>query len=396
MIFVSYSHKDQKIFQEFKTMLAPAAQGGLLEVWDDQKIRPGEKWEEKIRDALSAAEIAVLLVSQHFLASHFITQNELLPILNAARGRGIVVFWIYVSSCLFEKTEIKSYQAAYDVSRPLDLMKRAERQAALSEICFKLIDTQSRISYEKATKTNLAVAAPLPQDNREAHLECCLLISEALESADATRFGGPTTVIHRRLDLAQQWLEKGIKLLPDCRNRLPEPLAAALGQAKQTLLRLVSHAERVLPEPGGIREPREDQYYLDAQDSTRHLMKRVQEELQGEAEFTKLKNSNRKWAILGFRDQADYEDYLFPSLKRLAKSTDPMQRDLFERLLRVPEFTPRQLAQEGYRRDLVMDSLNALLTEKWAEWTGTTIGDDASGRVTEVGKRLLKQFLEKN
>jgi hypothetical protein len=37
-IFVSYSHKDTRLFEEFKTMLAPAIRSGLVDLWDDQKI----------------------------------------------------------------------------------------------------------------------------------------------------------------------------------------------------------------------------------------------------------------------------------------------------------------------------------------------------------------------
>jgi hypothetical protein len=37
-IFVSYSHKDKRLFQEFKTMMAPAIQQELVDLWDDQRI----------------------------------------------------------------------------------------------------------------------------------------------------------------------------------------------------------------------------------------------------------------------------------------------------------------------------------------------------------------------
>jgi hypothetical protein len=138
-IFVSYSHKDARLVEEFQTMLAPALQKGLVDLWVDTKIPPGAKWQEEIEKGLASAKIAVLLVSQNFLASRFITENELPPLLSAAQKDGVIIFWIYLSSCLYEQTEVASYQAAHDVSRPLDRLPKAQRQAVLSETCAKLI-----------------------------------------------------------------------------------------------------------------------------------------------------------------------------------------------------------------------------------------------------------------
>ena len=149
-IFVSYSHKDMRLFEEFKTMLAPAMQRGLVDLWDDQKIPPGAMWKKEIQNALASASVAVLLVSQNFLASHFIEENELPPLLEASREEGVIVFWIYLSSCLFEQTEIVSYQAAHDISRPLDRLSKSQRQAILSQTCAKLIQaaTSTALSLE--------------------------------------------------------------------------------------------------------------------------------------------------------------------------------------------------------------------------------------------------------
>jgi hypothetical protein len=143
-IFVSYSHKDARLFEEFKTMLAPAIQRGIVDMWDDQKIPPGANWKAEIQKALASASIAVLLVSQNFLASHFIADKELPPLLKAAREEGVIIFWICLSSCLFEQTEIASYQAAHDISRPLDGLQKAQRQAVLSQTCAKLIQAAGR------------------------------------------------------------------------------------------------------------------------------------------------------------------------------------------------------------------------------------------------------------
>jgi len=138
-IFVSYSHKDSKLLEEFKTMLAPVIRNGLVNLWDDTKIQVGANWKNDIQEALAATRIAVLLVSQNFLASSFIANDELPPLLKAAKEEGATIFWICLSSCLWQETEIGSYQAAHDISRPLDRLTKSQRQAVLSNICAKLV-----------------------------------------------------------------------------------------------------------------------------------------------------------------------------------------------------------------------------------------------------------------
>jgi hypothetical protein len=138
-VFVSYSHKDKKLFGEFNTMLAPAIRKGIVDIWDDTQIVPGARWKEEIESALRSARVAVLLVSPDFLASEFIAKQELPPLLKAAQLQGLTIFWFYLSSCLYEQTEIAGYQAAHDISKPLDALSKSRRQAVLSESCAKLI-----------------------------------------------------------------------------------------------------------------------------------------------------------------------------------------------------------------------------------------------------------------
>jgi TIR domain len=133
-VFVSYSHSDKKWLTELQTMLKPLVHNNAIDLWDDTKIQPGAIWKHEIEKALASSKVAVLLVSANFLASDFITKNELPPLLSAARGKGPTIFWIYISSCLYKQTEIAKYQAAHDVSRPLDRMTKANRQAVLSEV----------------------------------------------------------------------------------------------------------------------------------------------------------------------------------------------------------------------------------------------------------------------
>lgn len=77
-VFVSYSHKDSAHLERLRVHLKPLEKLGVVDVWDDTKIKVGNDWKKEIDAALHQAAIAVLIVSADFLASDFIVDNELL------------------------------------------------------------------------------------------------------------------------------------------------------------------------------------------------------------------------------------------------------------------------------------------------------------------------------
>ena len=133
-IFISYSHKDNRQVEELKIMLKGKFQDESILLWDDSRIRPGEKWEEEINKGLSSARVVVLLVTNNFLASEFIMKKELPHIITREKEGVTKVTWIYWGHCNYEGTELEKYQALNELSRPLSILGKAEREGRLSEI----------------------------------------------------------------------------------------------------------------------------------------------------------------------------------------------------------------------------------------------------------------------
>lgn len=139
LVFISYSHKDSSMLTELQKMLHPMIRQDLLEVWSDQRIRPGELWKEEIERALVAAKVAVLLVSHDFLFSDFIGMNELPPLLVRAKDKGVTIVWVAVGESMVKNTDIFQYQCANDPSKPLEDLRKPQRNKALREIAEQII-----------------------------------------------------------------------------------------------------------------------------------------------------------------------------------------------------------------------------------------------------------------
>jgi hypothetical protein len=137
-VFISYSHCDQSWIVEIKKFLTVLEQEGLIKLWDDSLIKAGDRWREAIDAALDSARAAVLLVSQDFLVSKFVTECELPKLLARAHRNGVKIFWIPVSPSTVADTHswITDYQSPVPnaMTSSLEQLGETERKRVLVEM----------------------------------------------------------------------------------------------------------------------------------------------------------------------------------------------------------------------------------------------------------------------
>jgi len=127
-IFISYSHNDQEYLDRILVHLKRIENDGI-DTWSDLRLRPGDQWRKEIALALERASVAILLVSADFLASDFITENELPPLLRKAAEQGTRIIPVIVKACGFERDKnLNQFQALNNPNETVARMTEGKRE----------------------------------------------------------------------------------------------------------------------------------------------------------------------------------------------------------------------------------------------------------------------------
>lgn len=139
-VFISYAHEDEAYITELKPFLRVLERDYNIAYWYDRKIQSGENWDEAIRKHMSRAKIALLLVSQNFIASDFIHNEELPELTKAAKEDGALLLWLPISHCTWELTSVADFQSAVDTnpSHPLSEMTKAEKDLLYKKLSLEI------------------------------------------------------------------------------------------------------------------------------------------------------------------------------------------------------------------------------------------------------------------
>lgn len=140
-VFISYAHEDDVFYQKLRLALTQLDNDFPGALWSDKEIEAGEDWHRKIQSAIVSSPVVICLVSQWFLQSEYIRNNELKATLQGAASGEKRILWLYVGKCPVEDAGVGRWQAAHDISQPLDRLGPYELEDQLSQV-YRAVRTQ--------------------------------------------------------------------------------------------------------------------------------------------------------------------------------------------------------------------------------------------------------------
>ena len=114
-VFITYSHKNTAEKDELITRLALLKREGIISIWHDNEILPGDKWRDAIFDNLADSDLLLYLTSTHSLDSEN-CNKELASALNAE----IRVIPIILENCDWLNHRLSDFQALPDKGNPIN------------------------------------------------------------------------------------------------------------------------------------------------------------------------------------------------------------------------------------------------------------------------------------
>ncbi|MCU0569707.1 MAG: toll/interleukin-1 receptor domain-containing protein [Oculatellaceae cyanobacterium Prado106] len=165
-VFFSYSRKDRKWVDRVRETLKPLLRGKNVSLWSDMEIRPGENWQEAIQSSIDQSQVAILLISADYLASHYLADVELPLILEKSQQGKLHILPVVTSPTFLGTSDLKSPLLSYSFvnSQPLSTLTRSEQEKILwklSETVHDLLSSEVDLEIEAVDKPENKYSAAL-------------------------------------------------------------------------------------------------------------------------------------------------------------------------------------------------------------------------------------------
>ncbi|PSN16991.1 hypothetical protein C7293_00230 [filamentous cyanobacterium CCT1] len=119
-VFISYSRRDEELKDELVNYhLKQLQREGKIRTWQDQDIEAGTEWAKEIQANLEKADIVLLLITPHFLASDYCYETEIQRAVQRHHEGTARVIPIILEPCGWKYSNFKQLQVLPKDGRPV-------------------------------------------------------------------------------------------------------------------------------------------------------------------------------------------------------------------------------------------------------------------------------------
>lgn len=133
-VFISYSHEDDTMVGDLLKHLSALQRKGLIEIWYDRRIGPGDEWKQEILDQIERADVILLMISASFIDSDFCYEEEMTTAIRRHDDGEALVVPVFVRECEWQNLPFAKLQGLPVDAKPVDSRKWRNRDAALAHI----------------------------------------------------------------------------------------------------------------------------------------------------------------------------------------------------------------------------------------------------------------------
>jgi hypothetical protein len=153
-LFVSYAREDKEFLEEQSLLgYLSGLQNHGVSFWDDRQIPAGADWKTSIVTELERADLALLLVSQYWLNSPFVLDEEVSRIMRRRAAGELHVVPVLIGPCMWETDPwVSTLQLLPPGATPLSALgsDRGAREAAYLSVLRALRATADRLRPARA------------------------------------------------------------------------------------------------------------------------------------------------------------------------------------------------------------------------------------------------------
>ena len=118
-VFLSYSHADEAWGNQIEKQLAALKRQGIIDIWHDRRIAPGQEFAGQIDAHINQDEIILLLVSADFIASDYCYEIEMRRAMERHSDGDAVVIPVILRACDWMSLPFGKLQAVPRDGKPI-------------------------------------------------------------------------------------------------------------------------------------------------------------------------------------------------------------------------------------------------------------------------------------